>query len=59
MTGPSLAPVIIPIVGTLFLIVWLVVVFYAERRTWRDGIQLRVPGQDAGADRDPESSSGA
>jgi hypothetical protein len=44
MTGPSLAPIIIPIVGTLCLIAWLVVVFYA--------------GQDAGADREPESSSG-
>jgi hypothetical protein len=31
MTGPSLAPVIIPIVGTLCLIAWLVVVFHADR----------------------------
>lgn len=59
MTGPSLAPVIIPIVGTLCLIAWLVVVFHAERRSWRDDIQPRVPGQDAGADPDPASGSGA
>jgi hypothetical protein len=29
MTGPSLAPLIIPIAGTLFLTVWLALVFYA------------------------------
>jgi len=58
MSGPSLAPVIIPIVGTLCLIAWLVVVFYAESRASRDGIQLRAGGQDADADRDPASSSG-
>ncbi len=50
MTGPSLAPIIIPIVGTLCLIAWLVVVFYAERP---------AGGQDADADRDPASSPGA
>jgi len=59
MTGPSFAPIIIPIVGTLCLIAWLVVVFYAERHAWREGIQPLVPGQDAGADGDPEPSSGA
>ena len=31
MTGPSLAPLIIPIAGTLFLTVWLTLVFYAGR----------------------------
>jgi hypothetical protein len=31
MTGPSLAPLIIPITGTLFLSVWLALVFYAGR----------------------------
>ncbi|MGD0608367.1 MAG: hypothetical protein ABSA53_32875 [Streptosporangiaceae bacterium] len=31
MTGPSLAPLIIPIAGTLFLSVWLALVFYAGR----------------------------
>ncbi len=31
MTGPSLAPLIIPIAGTLFLAVWLALVFYAGR----------------------------
>ena len=32
MTGPSLAPLIIPIAGTLFLTAWLSQVFYAGRR---------------------------
>jgi hypothetical protein len=32
MTGPSLAPLIIPIAGTLFLTAWLALVFYAGRR---------------------------
>jgi hypothetical protein len=31
MTGPSFAPLIIPIAGTLFLTVWLALVFYAGR----------------------------
>lgn len=34
MTGSSLAPLIIPIAGTLFLITWLTLVFYAGRRPW-------------------------
>jgi len=32
MTGSSLAPLIIPIAGTLFLTAWLALVFYAGRR---------------------------
>jgi hypothetical protein len=32
MTGPSLAPLIIPIAGTLFLTVWLTLVFFAGRQ---------------------------
>ena len=35
MTGPSFAPLIIPIAGTLFLTVWLSLVFYAGRRPRR------------------------
>ena len=35
MTGPSLAPLIIPIVGTFFLTAWLSLVFYAGRRPRR------------------------
>ncbi len=31
MTGPSLAPLIIPIAGTLFLTAWLTLVFCAGR----------------------------
>ena len=33
MTGSGLAPLIIPIAGTLFLTAWLTLVFYAGRRT--------------------------
>ncbi len=32
MSGPSLAPILIPIVGTLSLVAWLLVVFHAGRR---------------------------
>ena len=32
MTGPSLAPLIIPIAGTIFLTAWLSLVFYVGRR---------------------------
>ena len=32
MTGPSLAPLIIPIAGTLFLTAWLTLVFYVGHR---------------------------
>jgi hypothetical protein len=35
MTGSSLAPLIIPIAGTLFLTAWLTLVFYAGRRPRR------------------------
>jgi hypothetical protein len=31
MTGSSLAPLIIPIAGTLFLAAWLILVFFAGR----------------------------
>jgi hypothetical protein len=32
MTGPSLAPILIPIVGTISLIAWLILVFRASSR---------------------------
>jgi hypothetical protein len=32
MTAPGLAPLIIPIAGTLFLTAWLTLLFYAGRR---------------------------
>jgi hypothetical protein len=35
MTGPSLAPLIIPIAGTLCLVAWLAVVFYCGHRAYR------------------------
>jgi hypothetical protein len=44
MTGPSLAPLIIPIAGTLFLTVWLALVFYAGRLP--RGAASPAPGQE-------------
>ncbi len=32
MTGSSFAPILIPIVGTILLVAWLIVVFHAGRR---------------------------
>jgi hypothetical protein len=31
MSGPSYAPILIPIAGTIFLLAWLALVFYAGR----------------------------
>ena len=42
MTGSSLAPLIIPIAGTLGLTAWLTLVFYAARRPW-GGAAIRRP----------------
>jgi hypothetical protein len=39
MNGPSLAPILIPIIGTLLLIVWLTLVFLADRHAERPSIQ--------------------
>jgi hypothetical protein len=45
MNGPSLAPILIPIVGTLLLIAWLSLVFlagrHAERPSGRSGTDPR------------------
>jgi hypothetical protein len=35
MNGPSLAPILIPIIGTLCLIGWLLLVFLAGRQADR------------------------
>jgi hypothetical protein len=35
MNGPSLAPILIPIAGTLLLITWLILVFLAGRHAGR------------------------
>lgn len=35
MTGPSLAPILIPIIGTLCLVAWLILVFRAGRHAGR------------------------
>jgi hypothetical protein len=39
MNGPSLAPILIPITGTLLLITWLVLVFLAGRQAERPGVR--------------------
>jgi hypothetical protein len=35
MNGPSLAPILVPIIGTLLLIAWLLLVFLAGRHADR------------------------
>ena len=37
MSGSSLAPIIIPIAGTIFLAAWLILVLYADRSTRPSG----------------------
>jgi hypothetical protein len=39
MNGPSLAPILIPIIGTLLLIAWLSLVFLAGRQAERPGVR--------------------
>jgi DNA-binding transcriptional LysR family regulator len=39
MNGPALAPILIPIVGTLLLIAWLLLVFRAGRAAGRPGVR--------------------
>ena len=39
MNGPSLAPILIPIVGTLLLIAWLSLVFLAGRQAERPSVR--------------------
>jgi hypothetical protein len=46
MTGPSLAPLIIPIAGTLFLTAWLSLVFYAGHRP-RGAAGNPAPGHES------------
>jgi hypothetical protein len=44
MTGSSLAPIIIPIVVTLSLAIWLIMVYYADGHPcWRRRDQARHP----------------
>lgn len=31
MTGPSVAPILVPVFGTIFLVAWLILVFLAGR----------------------------
>jgi hypothetical protein len=37
MNGPSLAPILVPIMGTLLLVTWLILVFLAARHADRPG----------------------
>ena len=46
MTGPSLAPLIIPIAGTLFLTAWLTLVFYVGHRP-RGAARRPAPGHES------------
>jgi hypothetical protein len=46
MTGPSLAPLIIPIAGTLFLTAWLSLVFYVGHRP-RGAAGNPAPGHES------------
>jgi len=46
MTGPSLAPLIIPIAGTLFLTAWLTLVFYVGHRP-RGAAGNLAPGHES------------
>lgn len=41
MNGPSLAPILIPVIGTLLLITWLLLVFWAGRRAGRPSVAVR------------------
>jgi hypothetical protein len=38
MNGPSLAPILIPVIGTLLLIAWLALVFLAGRQAERPSV---------------------
>ena len=49
MTGSTLAAILIPPAGTLFLVAWLAVVFYAGRDTSRGPAATRRPAARAPA----------
>jgi hypothetical protein len=51
MNGPSLAPILIPIAGTLLLIAWLALVFLAGRHTSRHaGLHADLPSVRSGTE---------
>ena len=39
MNGPSLAPILVPIMGTLLLVAWLILVFLAGRHADRPRVR--------------------
>lgn len=41
MDGPSLAPILIPVAGTLLLVAWLVLVFAAGRHAGQPAAVVR------------------
>jgi hypothetical protein len=45
MSGPSYAPILIPIAGTVFLIAWLLLVFHAGRHLDGTSAAARRPGR--------------
>ncbi len=53
MSGPSLAPILIPIVGTLSLIAWLAVVFLAGRQLSGTAASPRPAAEAVPAPRQP------
>ncbi len=57
MSGPSLAPILIPIVGTLSLVAWLLVVFHAGRNPSRTTAPPRPAAEAVPAPRQPADDS--
>jgi len=47
MNGPSLAPILIPVAGTLLLVAWLVLVFAAGRHAERPAAAAIRPDTDS------------
>ncbi len=57
MSGPSLAPILIPIVGTLSLVAWLLVVFHAGRQLSGTAAPRRPAAGAVPAPRQPADAS--
>lgn len=57
MSGPSLAPILIPIVGTLSLVAWLLVVFHAGRHPSGTAETPRPAAEAVPAPRQPADAS--
>ncbi len=57
MSGPSLAPILIPIVGTLSLVAWLLVVFHVGRPPSGTAAPPRPAARAVPAPRQPADAS--